>query len=88
MLIENNGKGHSDGFAPIAIAGASRGETGKARVTGREWRPSDGGVGMSWLDRLRGGFAKTADKVAENLTGLVSRSRRSTPRRSTTSRKR
>ena len=27
---------------------------------------------MSWLDRLRGGFKKTADKVAENLTGLVS----------------
>ena len=26
---------------------------------------------MSWLDRLRGGFAKTADRVAENLTGLV-----------------
>ena len=26
---------------------------------------------MSWLDRLRGGFAKTADRVADNLTGLV-----------------
>ena len=26
---------------------------------------------MSWLDRLRGGFKKTADKVADNLTGLV-----------------
>ena len=35
VLIENNGKGHSDNFAPIAIAGASRGEIGKARVTGR-----------------------------------------------------
>src|SRR3954453_16199378 len=28
---------------------------------------------MSWLDRLRGGFAKTADRVADNLTGLTSR---------------
>jgi fused signal recognition particle receptor len=28
---------------------------------------------MSWLDRLRGGFAKTADRVADNLTGLASR---------------
>ena len=27
---------------------------------------------MSWLDRLREGFTKTADKVADNLTGLVS----------------
>lgn len=27
---------------------------------------------MSWLDRLRQGFTKTADKVADNLTGLVS----------------
>lgn len=27
---------------------------------------------MSWLDRLRAGFTKTADKVADNLTGLVS----------------
>ena len=26
---------------------------------------------MSWLDRLRGGFAKTAEKVADNLTGLA-----------------
>jgi fused signal recognition particle receptor len=28
---------------------------------------------VSWLDRLRGGFAKTAEKVADNLTGLTSR---------------
>ena len=35
-LIENNGKGHSDSFAPIAIAGATRGQTGKARITGRD----------------------------------------------------
>ena len=35
-LIENNGKGHSDSFAPIVIAGATRGQTGKARITGRD----------------------------------------------------
>ena len=35
-LIENNGKGHSDSFAPIVIAGAIRGETGNARITGRD----------------------------------------------------
>ena len=35
-LIENNGKGHSDSFAPIAIAGAARGQTGTACITGRE----------------------------------------------------
>jgi fused signal recognition particle receptor len=28
---------------------------------------------MSWLDRLRGGFAKTAERVADNLTGLTSK---------------
>ena len=28
---------------------------------------------MSWLDRLRGGFSKTAERVADNLTGLTSR---------------
>jgi fused signal recognition particle receptor len=28
---------------------------------------------MSWLDRLRGGFSKTAERVADNLTGLASR---------------
>ena len=28
---------------------------------------------MSWLDRLRGGFSKTADRLADNLTGLTSR---------------
>jgi threonylcarbamoyladenosine tRNA methylthiotransferase MtaB len=36
VLIENNAKGHSDGFAPVAIAGTSRGDLGKARITGRE----------------------------------------------------
>ncbi|MEO6433494.1 MAG: signal recognition particle-docking protein FtsY [Sphingomicrobium sp.] len=30
-------------------------------------------MGMSWLDRLRSGFAKTADKVADNLTGLATK---------------
>ena len=35
-LIENNGKGHSDSFAPIAIDGATRGQTGKALITSRE----------------------------------------------------
>jgi threonylcarbamoyladenosine tRNA methylthiotransferase MtaB len=35
-LIENGGKGHSDSFAPIAIAGATRGQMGKALITGRE----------------------------------------------------
>jgi fused signal recognition particle receptor len=28
---------------------------------------------VSWLDRLRGGFSKTAERVADNLTGLTSR---------------
>ena len=28
---------------------------------------------MSWLDRLRQGFTKTADKVADNLTGLATK---------------
>ena len=35
VLIENGGKGHSDNFAPVAISGASRGECGTARITGR-----------------------------------------------------
>ena len=46
---------------------------GDARITGRDGRSSDGGLGMSWLDRLRGGFQKTAERVADNLTGLTSR---------------
>ena len=36
VLIENNAKGHSDSFAPVTIAGSARGETGMARITGRE----------------------------------------------------
>ena len=35
VLIESGGKGHADNFAPVAIAGAARGETGAARITGR-----------------------------------------------------
>ncbi len=36
VLIENGGKGHSDGFAPVAIEGALRGEAGAARILRRE----------------------------------------------------
>ncbi|MCJ7422272.1 tRNA (N(6)-L-threonylcarbamoyladenosine(37)-C(2))-methylthiotransferase MtaB [Sphingomicrobium astaxanthinifaciens] len=31
-LIENSGKGHSDGFAPITVDGAARGAYGQARI--------------------------------------------------------
>jgi threonylcarbamoyladenosine tRNA methylthiotransferase MtaB len=34
VLIENGGKGHTDHFAPIAVDGAARGQTGVARITG------------------------------------------------------
>ena len=36
VLIENNAKGHSDSFAPVMIAGTSRGEIGDARIVGRD----------------------------------------------------
>lgn len=34
VLVENNGKGHSDNFALVTVEGASRGDTGEARITG------------------------------------------------------
>ena len=36
LLIENNGKGHTDSFAPVLIEGAARGGSGLGRITGRE----------------------------------------------------
>jgi threonylcarbamoyladenosine tRNA methylthiotransferase MtaB len=36
ILIENNGKGHTDSFAPVSIESAGRGDTGIARITGRD----------------------------------------------------
>jgi threonylcarbamoyladenosine tRNA methylthiotransferase MtaB len=33
ILVEGDGTGHTDNFAPVAIAGAKRGETGSARLT-------------------------------------------------------
>jgi threonylcarbamoyladenosine tRNA methylthiotransferase MtaB len=36
VLIENNGKGHSDAFAPVQVDGAARGQIGAARITGRD----------------------------------------------------
>jgi fused signal recognition particle receptor len=44
---------------------------------------------MSWLDKLTGGFRKTADRLGDNIGGSE-RARRlhSTPRPSTISRKR
>jgi hypothetical protein len=34
--MESGGKGHTNGFAPIAIARAERGTSGSARVTRRD----------------------------------------------------
>jgi threonylcarbamoyladenosine tRNA methylthiotransferase MtaB len=36
ILIEGHGTGHTDHFAPVAIAGAIRGQSGFARVTGSD----------------------------------------------------
>ncbi len=36
VLIENNAKGHSDGFAPVIIEGASRGDIGDASIVARD----------------------------------------------------
>ena len=36
VLIESNGIGHADNFAPVAIEGASRGEARTARISHRE----------------------------------------------------
>ena len=36
ILIENNSKGHGDNFAPVAIPESARGQTGQARITGRD----------------------------------------------------
>jgi threonylcarbamoyladenosine tRNA methylthiotransferase MtaB len=36
VLIEgDDGTGHGDNFAPIALVGARRGQTGRAQITGR-----------------------------------------------------
>lgn len=35
ILIESEGKGHADNFAPVFIEGSSRGETGLAQIEGR-----------------------------------------------------
>ncbi len=34
VLIENNGLGHSGNFAPVAISGSGRGQSGLAQITG------------------------------------------------------
>jgi threonylcarbamoyladenosine tRNA methylthiotransferase MtaB len=36
VLIENSEKGHSDGFAPVRVAGSKRGDLGLARISGRD----------------------------------------------------
>jgi len=36
VLVEGEGSGHTNNFAPVAIAGGMRGESGDARVAGRE----------------------------------------------------
>lgn len=35
VLVEGENQGHTDNFAPVAVDGAERGETGLARITGR-----------------------------------------------------
>src|SRR5438270_3448052 len=36
VLVEGPGTGHTDNFAPVAIPGARRGQTGRARITGSD----------------------------------------------------
>jgi hypothetical protein len=36
MLVEGDDQGHTDNFAPVAIAGARRGQAGPARTVRRE----------------------------------------------------
>ncbi len=36
LLVEGNNHGHTDHFAPVAIAGAQRGQSGLARIVGRQ----------------------------------------------------
>jgi threonylcarbamoyladenosine tRNA methylthiotransferase MtaB len=36
VLVEGDGVGHTDNFAPIAIAEAARGQSGSARITGSD----------------------------------------------------
>lgn len=36
VLIETGSKGHTDGFAPVFVPGAKRGDCGAARITGRD----------------------------------------------------
>ena len=36
VLIENNAKGHSDGFAPVRVERAARGDIGDAQIVGRD----------------------------------------------------
>jgi threonylcarbamoyladenosine tRNA methylthiotransferase MtaB len=35
VLIENNGKGHTDCFAPVTLEGAIRGQSGPAKIISR-----------------------------------------------------
>jgi threonylcarbamoyladenosine tRNA methylthiotransferase MtaB len=44
VLIENNARGHSDGFAPVTIPGSTRGDSGRVRITGVE----DGMLTGTW----------------------------------------
>ncbi|MBA3511551.1 MAG: tRNA (N(6)-L-threonylcarbamoyladenosine(37)-C(2))-methylthiotransferase MtaB, partial [Sphingomonas sp.] len=36
VLLESPGKGHSDGFAPVLVEGAGRGEIRNARIVARD----------------------------------------------------
>jgi threonylcarbamoyladenosine tRNA methylthiotransferase MtaB len=36
VLVEGNGKGHTDNFAPVTVEGGRRGQVGAARIIGRE----------------------------------------------------
>jgi threonylcarbamoyladenosine tRNA methylthiotransferase MtaB len=36
ILVEGPGTGHTDNFAPVAIAGGTRGQSGIARIIGSD----------------------------------------------------
>ncbi len=47
VLVENRGKGHSDGFAPVLVEGAARGEIRDVRITARAGEHLVGALLMS-----------------------------------------
>jgi signal recognition particle GTPase len=76
VLAERDGTGHAENFARVRLAARNFSRNNRDRHPHPyRTRPAGMSAETSWTDRLFGGLRKTSERLSENLSGIVSKTR-------------